>query len=341
MVSKLNTKSKWEMFACVFKTFCFLITFGLISFWCYKFFMNEDLSIVEYKEYDNDKDGNPYLPHTLCFRNPFLASDKTHLNQSMKLDIEKYFSGDESVNISGVDYKNMALNLSDYVQMYYIRSRNGTHTYFPVEEYKFETIHNSFNGFWLGTFFRCFTIIAPNNDVAVLAILLNNTAHDQGNRPILWDFFVMFHYPNQVLRASLFNKYFWPTARDINGSTYEMVFTVENVEIFKRRKGCNPDYQSYDEQVMEQVVNKVGCSPPYYSTTLDIPTCTSPKKLREFATSIHLSKHHGLSPPCKSLEFMTFKYDEIDYKGTAYDSGGNFWVSLVVPNLIFKVSSQF
>merc|ERR1712126_303722 len=110
--------------------------------------------------------------------------------------------------------------------------------------------------------------------------------------------------------------------------------------IFKRRKGCNPDYQTYDEQVMEYVVKKVGCSPPYYSTTFNVPTCTSPKKLRAFATSIHLSKNHGLPPPCKSLEFMTFKYDEIDYKGTAYDSGGNFWVSLVVPNLIFKEFSQ-
>ena len=163
-----------------------------------------------------------------------------------------------------------------------------------------------------------------------------NWAYWMGN-----DFFVMFHYPNQVLRSSLFNKYFWPSARDINGSTYEMVFTVENVEIFKRRKSCNPDYQSYDEQVMEYVVNKVGCSPPYHPTTLDMPTCTSPKELKAFATSIHLSKNHGLDPPCKSLEFMTFKYDEIDYKGTAYDSGGNFWVSLVVPNLIFKVSSTY
>ena len=329
--------SKWEMFACVFKTFCLLITFGLISFWGHKFLMNEDLSIVEYKEYNNEKDGNPYLSHTLCFRTPFLSSDKTDLNQSEKLAIEKYFSGDQSENIPDLDYKNMAMNLTDYVQQYYIRSRNGTHSYYKVSDYKFDTIYDSFNGIWLGKFIRCFTILAPNNDVAVLAILLNNTVHDQGNRPILWDFFVMFHYPNQALRSSLFNKYFWPTARDVNGSTYEMVFTVENVEIFKRRKACNPDYLTYDEQVMEYFVDKIGCSPPYYETKLDKPTCNTSKKLAEFASSIYLSKNHGLDPPCKSLEFMTFKYDEIDYKGTAYDSGGNFWMSLVVPNLIFKV----
>ena len=330
-------KSKWEMFECVFNVFCFMITFGLISFWGYKFFMNEDLSVVEYSEYDNDKDGNPYLPHTLCFRNPFLAPDKTHLNQSQKLNIEKYLSGDESVDLSDLDYKDTALNLSDYVQQYYIRSRNGTHSYFQVSEYKHDTIHDSFNGIWLGKFIRCFTLIAPNNDVAVLAILFNNSVHDQGTRPILWDFFVMFHYPNQILRSSLFNKYFWPSARDVNGSTYEMVFTVENVEIFRRRKDCNPNYQTYDQQVMEYMVDKVGCSPPYYDTKMDKPTCTTSKQLKEFANRIYLSKNHGLDPPCKSLEFMTFKYDEIDYKGTAYDSGGNFWLSLVVPNLIFKV----
>ena len=79
--------------------------------------MNEDLSIVEYKEYNNEKDGNPYLSHTLCFRTPFLSSGKTDLNQSMKLAIEKYFSGDQSENIPDLDYKNLAMNLSKNLAM--------------------------------------------------------------------------------------------------------------------------------------------------------------------------------------------------------------------------------
>ena len=155
-------------------------------------------------------------------------------------------------------------------------------------------------------------------------------------RPILWDFFVMFHYPNQVLRTSLFNKYIWPTSRKQNGSTYEKVFTVENVEIFKRRKNCK-DWQDYDKNVMENFIKKVGCSPPYYWRSKNVPVCNTAKQMKEMASNILLSTDHGIEPPCKSLEFMTFKYSEIDYEGTPYDTVGDFWISLVIPNLIFKV----
>jgi hypothetical protein len=155
-------------------------------------------------------------------------------------------------------------------------------------------------------------------------------------RPILWDFFVMFHYPNQVLRTSTFIKYIWPSSRNPNGSTYEKVFTVENVEIFKRRKKCK-DSQNYDEHVMDVIIKKVGCSPPYYLQSNDTPVCTTAEQMKEMASNILLSKDHGIEPPCKSLEFMTFKYSEMDYEGTPYDTVADFWMTLVVPNPIFKV----
>ena len=88
---------------------------------------------------------------------------------------------------------------------------------------------------------------------------------------------------------------------------------------------------------MDFFVQKVGCYPPYYLPRYDLPLCNTDKELKEFSSSLYLSKHHEIDPPCKSLEFMTFKYAEIDYKGTSYDTGGNFWMSLIVPNRIFKV----
>lgn len=267
----------------------------------------------------------------------------THLK---KLAFEKYLSGEESEGIDALDYTNTALNLTDYVQNYYIHSRNGTNTYYEPFEYKFNSIHDSFNGFWLGKFFRCFDIVVPSKDDAEISILINNTIHHQGNRPMVWDFFVMFHYPNQVLRSSLFNNYMWPTTRALNDSTYEMVFRVETVEIFRRRKSCNPNYNTYDDQIMDYFVKKIACSPPYWNERYlkknsEIKTCNTSDELKEFATSIYLGKDHGFDPPCKSLEFMTFKYNEIEYKGTPFDSGGNFGASFIVPNLIFKVKLKF
>ena len=155
---------------------------------------------------------------------------------------------------------------------------------------------------------------------------------------MVWDFFVMFHYPNQVLRPFLFNNHYWPTVRPMNDSTYEMLFNVENVEIMKRRKDCNPKFVNYDEQIMEHFVRQIGCSPPYYETNLKVPICSTSNELKRFSQDVYLGMHHGFDPPCKSLEFMTFKYNEIEFKGTSFDSGGNFGITFVVENLIFKVS---
>ena len=329
---------KWQFFELSFKTLCLMITLGLILFWSYKFILNEDLSIVAYKEYDDEKDGSPYLSQALCFRSPFLSSDKMQINKSQKLAYEKYLSGDASEDNTVLNYQDSALNLTDYIQNYYIRSRNGTRSYYEPNQYKFQSIKNSFNGFWLGNLFRCFNIVMPDHGVAEISILVNNSIFNEGIRPMVWDFFVMFHYPNQILRPSLFENHYWPTPRAVNDSTYEMLFYVENVEIFKRRKDCNPKYLNYDDQIMEYFVKKIGCSPPYYETKLDVPTCTTLEDLKKFSTNVYLGMHHGFDPPCKSLEFMTFKYSEIDFKGTTFDIGGNFAVSFVVSNLIHKVN---
>jgi hypothetical protein len=128
----------------------------------------------------------------------------------------------------------------------------------------------------------------------------------------------------------------WPTLRQQNGSTYEMYFTVENVEIFKRRKKCK-EWKNYDENVMDILIQKVGCSPPYYLQTKDVPVCNTDKQMKEMASTIALGKDHGIEPPCKSLEFMTYKYSEFELKGTSADNVADFWITMKIPNLIFKV----
>ena len=146
----------------------------------------------------------------------------------------------------------------------------------------------------------------------------------------------MFHYPNHVLRPSIFSKIDWPNPRQQKGSTYEMAFTVENVEIFKRRKKCKK-WVNYDENVMDIMIRKVGCSPPYYSKKTGVPVCTTARQLKDMASNIVLGTDHGIEPPCKSLESMTYSYSEIDYKGSIYDTVADFWVYMEIPNPVFKV----
>ena len=146
----------------------------------------------------------------------------------------------------------------------------------------------------------------------------------------------MFHYPNHVLRPSVFAKYSWPHQKEQKGSTYEMDFTIENVEILKQRKKCK-EWVNYDENVMDIIIQKVGCSPPYYLPKKDVPVCTTTEQMKEMASKIVLGKDHGIEPPCKSLESMTYRYSETNYEGTPWDTVADFWMSMTIPNPIFKV----
>ena len=115
-----------------------------------------------------------------------------------------------------------------------------------------------------------------------------------------------------------------------------MKFTVENVEIFKRRKKCK-DWINYDEKVMDIFIQKVGCRPPYYLPRNDVPVCNTTNTIKEMAANMVLDKDPGIEPPCKSLEFMTFRYSEGINPINPRDTG-DFWLIMHVPNLNFKAS---
>ena len=130
--------TKWQVFSLIFTSCCFFLTTGLVSYWIYKFPMNEDLSTVEYKEYDSDGKGTPYLSNTVCFRNPFVNTNKDHLNQSQMNEFVNYFSGNEPFKLPDRNYKETAINLTDYVEQYYLRLRNGTKYYFVPENFTYD-----------------------------------------------------------------------------------------------------------------------------------------------------------------------------------------------------------
>ena len=180
----MTTISKWQVFEYIFYLICLFTTTGLVGYWNYKFSLDEDLSVVEYNHYDmkdvNDVSKSPYLSQTICFRNPFMISKETHMNDSEKLWVEEYLAGTDDMKFLDFNYNDVALNLTNFVKEYYIRWRNGTRQYFDVSEIPWKAVDNGFNGFWVGKFFRCFTLKPPNSDVAVLSLQIENHVFSKG-----------------------------------------------------------------------------------------------------------------------------------------------------------------
>ena len=196
----------------------------------------------------------------------------------------------------------------------------------------------SYSGFWREFLIKCYSVRVPTKDVIVLSLNINNMIFPNGMRPRYSEFIVIFHYPNQLLRFSLFSKWAWVRQNYPNNSAYDMRFFVENIEIYKRRRNCIENWKDYDAEVKEFVLKRIGCRPLYHTSKSSLPLCNKSKQMQQIKTSLSLGVKHGVLPPCKAMENINFKYEELDLHGTEWESQGNFWLNMFIPNLAFKVN---
>ena len=121
----------------------------VICYWIYRFGLNEDVCIIDYKKYyDIDSDMFPVL--SLCIKSPFSKTKFRMRNQVINETLYiKFLKGEYfSTRYMETEYNDIRLNLSDYIDEYYIQWRNGssrTHVY--VNE-PIELFIPTFAGFW-------------------------------------------------------------------------------------------------------------------------------------------------------------------------------------------------
>ena len=84
---KDNIKS---IFMCLIASLYMFATLFMVTYWCYEFGLNEDLSIVTYSESTEGKD-KIYPTMSMCLQNPFKKDRLTEygVNQSIYLEFLK------------------------------------------------------------------------------------------------------------------------------------------------------------------------------------------------------------------------------------------------------------
>ena len=107
-----------EFFLCCFKWTCVLTAFLMIGYWIHKYVKNDDITLIEYKEY-KDTDSVHLPAMSLCFVDPFVTVNGSFKNSSdlIKEDYLKYLRGQKGFN---EDYKDTlryytTFNISDYL----------------------------------------------------------------------------------------------------------------------------------------------------------------------------------------------------------------------------------
>ena len=302
-----------------FKMACVLVTLVMITYFLYKYDLDEDLCVIKYKKfYDTELDVFPTL--SLCFTRIFKEGIllRKGLNTS---HYKQFLSGHGTVDdiVKNINYDDVTLDVHDYIIRYFVHWKNGSRNVYPKNDFVgWKSPYVSYNGFWLDRFVKCFAIETTSPDMFSFNVELNQTIFAGGIRPVKGKFLVLFHYPNQILRSLSTLKEQWVS--QTSNQSYAMDFWLQHVEVLirrnKAREHCIEDWKNYDNIVTEKHIKSVGCRAPYHSyLTSDVhhlPLCHNKGQMKNIKLPLTGDKIHMYEPPCRSIERVSYEYNEHD-----------------------------
>ena len=328
----------WSNFILVFHICCWTSTVAMICFWIYKYSLNKDLVVIDYKHYhETQQDFPPVL--SLCFKNNFDRKALKNIGTNETLYL-RFLNGEYfDSNLLNFDFKNLTLDISNYLTRYWIGWRNGSVIYPNIDANRKTFLFSTYSGFiWSENFISCYGIkVIEGLDFEAYGIELKTTVFNSEIRPNLDGFYTFLHYPNQILRSLETTKYAWDKWN--KHYVYSMRFKITGMEVMKRRakkeKHCSETWESYDDYVLNKHTEAVGCSAPYQDPSNRKEKCNNKKDISKAYFTLK-SDGYGLDPPCKVMGKMYFAYEESNVAKWKLAKPGHFWISLRLIDPYFK-----
>ena len=105
-----------------------------------------------------------------------------------------------------------------------------------------------------------------------------------------------------------------------------MQFNIANVEVLERRnkdkKPCWEGIPDFDNKMMELVLEKINCKPPYWNLSSSLQLCSKPEEIKTAADLIlgdifgnNKRKNLTRTLPCRTLEKIQYGARDIPYQG--------------------------
>ena len=155
-----------------FKITCLLATLIAIGYWCYKFSLDEDVCLIDYKTYYEEAE-NSFPVMSLCFPlNKQLAnySENTMSASTMNLFLkQKTMTSRKEKEV----FNNLKIDLNEYIKSVWVRWLNGTTHYFtPEDAAGWKIPYNSYIGFFKKNFLQCYAMEITDRNIKVLKFFI-------------------------------------------------------------------------------------------------------------------------------------------------------------------------
>lgn len=332
----------------LFSFACFAATFGMTIFWCYKYWIDDDLCLVDYKSFDEST--NKYYPMvSMCLSNCLIDASLKSYNQSYtEKDYIEYLKGGALIDgMDKVDLNNVTPNLEDYLFGHFIKYKNGSSITrmlpnvtdlnvsgtMVVTNISDLSLEVTYSGFYYGHIIKCFGLTAETKDVRAIYFAFNTSIFPSGNRWEAWDakmsLILYIHLPNKLLLSCNRPITEWPKRQ--SNRNYVMKFQMDQIEVLRRRNKrkemCVSDDVDYDKKILDYYLEEIGCRAPYHSTSKNTSVCSSKEAMSR--TMFNISAFpFALKHACTSIENINYKYREYD---TDDHENDRFWIGLTYP----------
>ena len=327
----------------IFNVGCLALTIMMVYYCCYRYYENDDVSEISFKRFNEDE-SSPYPALTFCLHEPFLEDKLKALGNGINSSTYmQYLKGELwDDRMVDVDYENVTINLENFLLQACVLD-----SYLHCVEEMDVSVMNTVQG-------KCFSFIQKYpKRIKELSVYINNSIFPNGIRPSMeFKFVVFISYPQQVVRRQGYLKKDW-AVRVNRLDNYEMQFGIRDVEVIRRRNKrgskCQGNWKNYDVNVLEKMLNNVGCRPFYSTSMKEYPPCSTSREMEinyyTFALTMMESEIvEKLTPPCSEIQRLPAKYMELELKESSpfeIDTGnGWFHISAVFESDMFKEIKQ-
>ena len=313
-----------------FRLVCMFFTIALTGWCLYKYILDEDVSLVAFAKFNDDKQ-SLYPALTMCFWNPFYNKKLKEFGSGINTSTySNFIQGNYWDNrMLSIDYDDVTVSLEDYMIEVGVQYGNFT-TRIWTDAFIQGRKHTDMPSFYVSNRnggSKCFTFNMPYVEkVPVVAFFMRMTADifPNGKRSVIPNFdgsdinkggfSVFFHLPGEHFRSYFDKKYSW-APRENTSNNYDMMFSVKNTEVLKRRNKfaspCNPDWENDDDIIMGKIMASIGCQPPHWKLNSNLPPCSKIKQMKKF----NWPSYQDLQifpPPCNVIEKIQYDYKEVD-----------------------------
>ena len=293
---------------------CFCAAFGMTVLWLLRFSLDEDSVQIDLKPFNFPEGQYPML--SFCLVDPFIESRLKEYNDTLTGEMYREFlKGDRFYkDIENIDFDNVTLNLADFYLGDDVYFRNGSYKAGSAPNFLHEIPQVTFTGFYEPLFLKCYGLKSSVVNHYAVSFKFNSSIFPNGIRPHLgYSIVLIVHLPNQLVVSGNYGKYTWNKRTE--KQEHYMDFSLTQLEILKRRKKsqdpCLSDDLDFDEAIVNDHLENVGCKAPYQKTNRIWETCRSKEKMKEASSNLM-----GKTKPkkaCKSAASIIFAYHEQDF----------------------------